>query len=75
MNEYPGKSIATRQTAPIDRLHRHLGLPFRDNDSQIAITLGTGALQVLRQGTGLRADFLISGCLVRKTLLQLTAKR
>jgi hypothetical protein len=24
----------------IDRLHRHLGLPFGDHDSQIAITLG-----------------------------------
>jgi hypothetical protein len=27
----------------IDRLHRHLGLPFGDHNSQIAITLGTGA--------------------------------
>jgi hypothetical protein len=32
----------------IDRLHRHLGLSFGDHDSQIAITLGTGALKVLR---------------------------
>jgi hypothetical protein len=30
----------------IDRLHRHLGLPFGDHDSQIAITLGAGALKV-----------------------------
>ena len=28
----------------LDRLHRHLGLPFGDHDSQIAVTLGTGAL-------------------------------
>ena len=30
----------------IDRLHRHLGLPFGDHNSQIAITLGAGALQI-----------------------------
>jgi hypothetical protein len=35
----------------IDRLHRHLGLPFGNHDSQIAITLGTGALEILSHGT------------------------
>jgi hypothetical protein len=31
----------------IDRLHGHLGLPFGDHNSQIAITLGTGAIEIL----------------------------
>ena len=35
----------------IDRLHWHLGLPFGNHDSQIAISLGTGALEVLGHGT------------------------
>src|SRR5262245_46204112 len=30
-------------TPPIDRLHEHLGLPFGDHGSQIAVTPGTGA--------------------------------
>jgi hypothetical protein len=34
----------------IDRLHRHLGLPFGDYDSQIAVAPGTGASQVLGHG-------------------------
>lgn len=35
----------------IDRLHRNLGHPFGDHDSQTAITLETGALEVFGQGT------------------------
>jgi hypothetical protein len=41
------KPITTFQALSIDRLHWHLGLSFRDHDSQIAVTLGTGALEVL----------------------------
>ena len=36
-----------REASPIDRLHWHLGLAFGDDDSQIAVTLGTGALEIL----------------------------
>ena len=43
----PRKPITTFQAPSIDRLHGHLGLPFGDHDSQIAVTLGTGALEVL----------------------------
>jgi hypothetical protein len=31
-------------------MHRHLGFPFGDHDSQIAITLGRGALEVPGHG-------------------------
>jgi hypothetical protein len=37
----------TFQAPSIDRLHVHLCLPFGDHDSQIAATLGTGALKYL----------------------------
>ena len=46
-NQYPRKPITTFQAPSIDRLHGHPGLPFGDHDSQIAVTLGTGALEVL----------------------------
>jgi hypothetical protein len=39
--------ITTFQAPSIDRLHGHVGLSFGDHDSQIVITLGTGALKVL----------------------------
>jgi hypothetical protein len=47
----PKPTITTFQASAIDRLHGHLGLPFGDYDSQIAVTLGAGALEVLGHGT------------------------
>jgi hypothetical protein len=32
-------------------MHRHLGFPFGDHDSQIAATFGTGPLELLGHGT------------------------
>src|SRR5215475_11888466 len=43
-NHNARKPITTLQAPSIDRLHG-------DHDSQIAVTLGTGALEVLRHGT------------------------
>jgi hypothetical protein len=46
--KYPSKVVTAFQAPSIDRLHGHLGLPFGDHDSQIAVTLGAGALEVFR---------------------------
>jgi hypothetical protein len=43
-NQYPRKAVAAFQAPAIDRL---LG----DHDSQVTVTLGTGALKVLADGT------------------------
>src|SRR5215468_5538574 len=43
----PTKAITTFQAPSVDRLNRHFVLPFGDHDSPIAITLGTGALEIL----------------------------
>ena len=43
-------SITTLQAPSVDRPHEHLGLPFRDHDSQIAVTLMTGAFEILGHG-------------------------
>jgi hypothetical protein len=43
---FPRQPITTFQALSVDRLHGHPGLPFGDHDSQIAVTLGTGALKV-----------------------------
>ena len=49
-NQHPRKPITTFQAPSIDRLHGHLGLPFGDHDSQIAVPLETGTLWVLDDG-------------------------
>ena len=43
INQYPRKPVTAFQAPPIDRLH---GLG--DHDSQIAVTPGTGALEVFQ---------------------------
>jgi hypothetical protein len=58
-NQHPRKPIPTFQTPSIDRLHGHLGLPFRDHDSQIAVTLGTGALEVFGHSISSRSQALV----------------
>jgi hypothetical protein len=50
-NQNPSKAITALQAPSIDRLHWHLCLSFRNHDSQITVTLGTGALEVLGHGT------------------------
>jgi hypothetical protein len=45
-NQHSWKPITALQAPSIDRLHGHLGLSLKDYDSQMAITLGTGALEV-----------------------------
>src|SRR5215813_9316485 len=45
------KPITTFQTPAIDRLHGQLALPFGNHDSQAAVTLGTGALEILGHET------------------------
>jgi hypothetical protein len=50
-NHNPRKPIATFQAPAIDSLHGHLALPFGNHVSQIAVTLGTGALEALGHGT------------------------
>jgi hypothetical protein len=58
-NHYPRKPITTFQAPSVDRLHGHLDLPFGDHDSQIAVTLGTGAWEVLgRSALSLRQAFV-----------------
>ena len=49
-NQYPRQPVTTLQALSIDRLHGHLGLTFGDHDSQIAVTLGTEALEYLVTG-------------------------
>ena len=58
-NHNPRKPITAFQAPPIDRLHGHLGLPFGDHDSQIAVTLGTGALEVFRHSVPSRTQAFV----------------
>src|SRR5262249_14917478 len=53
-NQHPRKPITALQSPSINRLNENLGLPFGDHDSQIAVTLGTGALEI--SGHGLLKD-------------------
>src|SRR5262245_2346307 len=46
LDEYPGESIATRQTTPIDRLQRNIACWFPHDYSQVASTSGTTSGEV-----------------------------
>jgi hypothetical protein len=50
-NQYPRKPITTLQAPSVDRLHVDLGLSLGDQDSQIAVTPGTGSLELLGPAT------------------------
>lgn len=45
-NQHPRQPITTLQAPSVNRLHRHPSLLLRDHDSQKALTLGAGALEV-----------------------------
>src|SRR5262249_26233642 len=48
---HPRKPVTTSQAPSIHRLHGHLGFPFGDHDSQIAVTRWAGALEIPGHGT------------------------
>jgi len=45
-NQHARQPVTTFQATSIDRLHWHLGFPFGDHDSQVTVTLGSGAAQI-----------------------------
>src|SRR5262244_3241555 len=47
LNEYPGESIAARQTTPIDRLQWNGACWFPHDYSQVACTSGTASGEIL----------------------------